>query len=32
MLVKAGFNAVNMKGGMKSWRQAKLPVKKGDGA
>lgn len=32
MLVKAGFNAVNMKGGMNSWRQANLPVKKGDAA
>lgn len=30
MLVKAGFNAVNMKGGMNSWRQANLPVKKGN--
>jgi rhodanese-related sulfurtransferase len=32
MLVKAGFNAVNMKGGMNSWRQANLPAKKGDTA
>jgi rhodanese-related sulfurtransferase len=32
MLVKAGFNAINMKGGMNSWRQADLPVKKGDAA
>jgi len=32
MLVKAGFNAANMKGGMLSWRQAKFPVKKGDAA
>jgi rhodanese-related sulfurtransferase len=32
MLVKAGFNAVNMKGGMNSWRQENLPVKKGDAA
>jgi rhodanese-related sulfurtransferase len=32
MLVKAGFNAVNMKGGMLSWRRASLPVKKGDAA
>jgi rhodanese-related sulfurtransferase len=32
MLVKAGFNAVNMKGGMNSWRQANLPVKKGNAA
>ena len=30
MLVKAGFNAVNLKGGMNSWRHANLPVKKGD--
>jgi rhodanese-related sulfurtransferase len=32
MLVKAGYNAVNLKGGMNSWRQANLPVKKGDAA
>lgn len=32
MLVKAGFNAVNMKGGMLSWRRASCPVKKGDPA
>jgi rhodanese-related sulfurtransferase len=32
MLVKAGYNAVNMKGGMLSWRRANLPVKKGDAA
>ncbi len=32
MLVKAGFNAVNMKGGMSSWRQANFPTKKGDAA
>lgn len=32
MLVKAGFNAFNMKGGMNAWRQANLPVKKGDAA
>jgi rhodanese-related sulfurtransferase len=32
MLVKAGFNTVNLKGGMNSWRQANLPVKKGDAA
>ncbi len=31
-LVKAGLNAVNMKGGMHAWRQAGLPVKKGDAA
>lgn len=32
MLVKAGYNAVNMKGGMLSWRRANLPVKKGGAA
>jgi rhodanese-related sulfurtransferase len=32
MLAKAGYNAVNMKGGMLSWRRANLPVKKGDTA
>jgi rhodanese-related sulfurtransferase len=32
VLVQAGFNAVNMKGGMLSWRRANLPVKKGDAA
>lgn len=32
MLVKAGLNAVNMKGGMISWRQANFPVKKGEAA
>ena len=32
MLVGAGLNAVNMKGGMFAWRQAGLPVKKGDAA
>ena len=32
LLVKAGFNAINMKGGMSSWRRAGLPVKKGDAA
>lgn len=32
MLVKAGFNAVNMKGGMLSWRRASFSVKKGDPA
>jgi rhodanese-related sulfurtransferase len=30
MLVKAGFNAFNMKGGMLSWRRASFPVKKGN--
>lgn len=29
-LTKAGLNAVNMKGGMHSWRRAGFPVKKGD--
>ncbi len=32
MLVGAGLNAVNMRGGMHAWRQAGLPVKKGDAA
>lgn len=32
MLVKAGYNAVNMRGGMISWRRANLPAKKGDAA
>jgi rhodanese-related sulfurtransferase len=32
MLIKAGFNAVNLKGGMNSWRRANFPVKKGDAA
>jgi rhodanese-related sulfurtransferase len=32
ILVKAGFNATNMKGGMVSWRSAGLPVKKDDSA
>jgi rhodanese-related sulfurtransferase len=32
MLVKAGYQAVNMRGGMLSWRRANLPVKKGDAA
>lgn len=32
MLLKAGLNAVNMQGGMNSWRRANLPVKKGDAA
>jgi rhodanese-related sulfurtransferase len=30
MLVKAGFNATNMKGGMLSWRRASFPLKTGD--
>ena len=32
MLVGAGLNAVNMKGGMLAWRRASLPVKKGETA
>jgi rhodanese-related sulfurtransferase len=32
LLLKAGFNATNMKGGMVSWRSAGLPVKMGDAA
>lgn len=32
ILVGAGLNAVNMKGGMLSWRRASFPVKKGDAA
>jgi rhodanese-related sulfurtransferase len=32
MLVKAGYQAVNMRGGMLSWRRTNLPVKKGDTA
>jgi len=31
-LVSAGFNAVNLKGGMLSWRRASFQVKKGDPA
>ena len=31
-LVGAGYDAVNMKGGMLSWRQAGFPVRKGDAA
>jgi rhodanese-related sulfurtransferase len=30
MLTGAGYNAVNMKGGMAAWRRADLAVKKGD--
>jgi len=30
MLTGAGYNAINMKGGMSAWRSAKLAVKKGD--
>ena len=32
MLVRAGYNAVDMKGGMFMWQRAGLPVKKGDAA
>lgn len=32
MLVRAGYNAVDMKGGMFMWQRAGLPVKKGNGA
>ena len=28
-LAKEGYTILDMKGGMKAWRQAKLPVKKG---
>jgi rhodanese-related sulfurtransferase len=30
MLTGAGYNAINMKGGMSAWRRANLAVKKGD--
>jgi len=30
ILVEAGFDATNMKGGMHSWRRSRFPVKKGD--
>jgi rhodanese-related sulfurtransferase len=30
MLAKAGYNAVNMQGGMLAWRRANLSVRKGD--
>ncbi len=30
MLTKAGYQAVNMKGGMSAWRRENLAVKKGD--
>ena len=30
MLIDAGYNAVNMNGGMLTWRQARLEIKKGD--
>jgi rhodanese-related sulfurtransferase len=29
-LTGAGYNAINMKGGMSAWRRANLAVKKGD--
>jgi len=32
LLVGAGLNAINTKGGMFAWRRAGLPVKKGDTA
>lgn len=32
LLTGAGYNAINMKGGMSAWRRANLAVKKGDGA
>jgi rhodanese-related sulfurtransferase len=32
LLVKAGYNAVNMRGGMISWRRSNLPLRKGDAA
>jgi rhodanese-related sulfurtransferase len=31
-LIAAGYNAINMKGGMSTWQQAGLPVKKGNAA
>ncbi len=30
MLTGAGYNAINMRGGMSAWRRADLAVKKGD--
>jgi len=30
ILVEAGFDATNLKGGMHSWRGSKFPVKRGD--
>jgi len=30
ILIEAGFDATNMKGGMHAWRGSKFPVKKGD--
>lgn len=29
LLLNAGYNAVNLSGGMLAWRSARLPVKKG---
>jgi rhodanese-related sulfurtransferase len=29
LLAEAGYNVINMQGGMHAWRQAKLPVQKG---
>ena len=31
MLIGAGYNAVNVRGGMGSWQRAGLPVKRGKG-
>jgi rhodanese-related sulfurtransferase len=30
MLINAGYNAIDMKGGMGTWRNAKLAIKKGE--
>jgi len=30
ILVDAGYDATNMKGGMHAWRRSRFPVKKGD--
>jgi len=30
MLIQAGYNAIDMKGGMITWRNAKLAIKRGD--
>ena len=30
ILIKSGYNAIDMKGGMLTWRRAKLAIKKGD--
>ena len=30
MLVEAGYDATNMKGGMHAWRRSRFPVKKGN--